>query len=223
VSRAASFRAVAIVVLAYSIAMGYLEAAVVVYLRDTLTGFGPGPVTSAAFDQVATTEMVRELATLVMIATVGWLAGRSGLERFAWAAVIFGVWDIVYYVGLHVITGWPPSLVAWDVLFLLPATWVGPVWAPVAVSLALILGGLFAAARLRAGYRIAVRPLPLAAALGGAVLVVVSFLVDGPRVMAGDLSPWSGWPLLIGGIALGAAGTLPAIARAQRPGGPDIG
>jgi hypothetical protein len=157
-----------------------------------------------------------------MIASVGWLAGRSGLERFAWGAVTFGVWDIIYYLGLHVITGWPPSLVTWDVLFLLPATWVGPIWAPVAVSLALIVGGLFAAARLHAGYRIVVRLLPLAATLGGALMVVAGFLVDGARVMAGDLSPWDGWPLLVGGIALGALGTLPAIAHARRPGGSDL-
>ena len=154
-----------------------------------------------------------------MIVTVGWLAGSSGLERFAWTAVVFGVWDIVYYAGLYAFSGWPPSLVTWDVLFLLPATWVGPVWAPMAVSVALILGGLFAAERLRAGYRIVIRPLPLAAALGGALLVIASFLVDGPRVMSGDLAPWNGWPLLIGGILLGAAGTLPVIARAKRPGG----
>jgi hypothetical protein len=218
-NRTSSFRAVALVVLAYAIAMGYLEAAVVVYLRDLLTGLGPAPAASAAFSHLATTEMLRELATLAMIATVGWLAGRSGLERFAWAAVIFGVWDIVYYAGLYVITGWPPSLGTWDVLFLVPATWVGPIWAPVAVSVALVLGGLLAAERLRAGYRIEVRPLPLAAALGGALLVVVSFLVDGPRVMAGDLAPWSGWPLLVGGIVLGALGTLPVIVRAQRSAG----
>lgn len=216
-SRDTSFRAVAAVVIAYAIAMGYLEAVVVVYLGNTLSGLGPNPAAAEAFSRLATTEMVREAATLVMIASVGWLAGRSGLERFAWGAVVFGVWDIVYYLGLYVTTGWPPSLVTWDVLFLLPTTWVGPIWAPAAVSLALILGGLFAAARLRAGYRIVVRPWPLAAALAGAVLVVAGFLIDGPRVMAGDLSPWDGWPLLVGGIALGALGTLPPIARAQRP------
>jgi len=56
-----------------------------------------------------------------MIAAVGWIAGRTGLERLAWAAVVFGTWDIVYYAGLRVATGWPTSLDAWDVLFLIPA------------------------------------------------------------------------------------------------------
>ncbi len=224
VTSRASFRALALAVVAYAIAMGYLEAAAVVYLRDALgVGASVPASVSIGLGQLETAEMVREAATLVMIAAVGLLAGGSGLERFAWAAVVFGTWDIVYYLGQYAISGWPPTLVTWDVLFLLPAIWVGPVWAPVTVSVALICGGLFAAWRLRAGFHIVVRPLPLAAALAGALLVVASFLVDGSRVLAGDLAPWSGWPLLIGGILLGAAGTLPVIARAQRPGGSSSG
>ncbi len=218
-TRQASFRSVAVGVIAYSVAMGYLEAAVVVYLRGAL-GIGVSAVPTGVvgdLDQLLATEAVRELATLVMIAAVGWLAGGSGLEKFAWTAVVFGTWDIVYYVGLFAIIGWPPSLLTWDVLFLVPLTWVGPVWAPVSVSIALIGGGLFAAYRLRAGYRIVVRPVQLATAVAGAPLVVISFLVDGPRVLAGDLGPWNGWPLLLAGIGLGALATLPAIARASRP------
>lgn len=101
-------------------------------------------------------EIVRELATLVMIAAVSWLAGRSWLERLAWAAVVFGTWDIVYYLGLWLINSWPPSLTAWDVLFLSPVPWVAPVWAPVLVSSALVGFGLAGARRLRAGRLIAV-------------------------------------------------------------------
>jgi len=56
------------------------------------------------------TEVAREAATLVMIAAVGWLAGRSPTERLAWAAVVFGTWDITYYLGLWLVIGWPESL-----------------------------------------------------------------------------------------------------------------
>src|SRR3990170_1050100 len=128
-----SFRSTALAVLTFGIAMGYLEAAVVVYLRAAL-GAAPAGLPSigdgAAFAVFESTEIVRELATLVMIAAVGWLAGRSKVERLAWAAVVFGSWDIVYYVGLRLLIGWPSSLESWDVLFLVPAPWVGPVWAP---------------------------------------------------------------------------------------------
>jgi len=41
-------------------------------------------------------ELVRELATLVMLAAVGWLAGRTKATRVGYAAVAFGVWDIFY-------------------------------------------------------------------------------------------------------------------------------
>jgi len=108
----ASFRSTAVVVIAFAVAMGYLEAAVVVYLRAAIgldvVGFVP-LADPADFEAFAAIEVVRELATLVMIASVGWLAGRSGLERLAWAAVVFGTWDIVYYVGLWAAIGWPPS------------------------------------------------------------------------------------------------------------------
>ena len=59
-------------------------------------------------------------------------------------AVAFGVWDIFYYVFLKMICGWPHSLLDWDILFLLPLPWWGPVLAPVLISLLLILWGTLA-------------------------------------------------------------------------------
>lgn len=189
--------------------MGYLEAAVVVYLRAAL-GFAPelvGPgtdtMTAATVGALLPAEVAREAATLAMIAAVGWLAGRTSLERLAWAAVVFGTWDITYYAGLRVLIGWPPSIAAWDVLFLVPAPWVGPVWAPVGVSATLVGFGLAAARQLRRGAGLHVGPARLAVAAAGWLLVVASFLVDGERVLAGDTAPWSGWPLYLLGMALG--------------------
>jgi hypothetical protein len=157
-----SFLTTAIAVLTFGIAMGYLEAAVVVYLRAALdlASVGLAPVADVAeFDTFAGIEITRELATLMMIATVGWLAGRGGLDRLAWAAVVFGAWDIVYYLGLRLTIGWPPALDTWDILFLVPMPWVGPVWAPMVVSGALVGFGLAAAHRLRRAPRPR-RPLP---------------------------------------------------------------
>jgi len=54
------------------------------------------------------------------------------------------VWDIFYYVFLKMMCGWPHSLLDWDVLFLLPLPWWGPVLAPVLISLLMILWGTFA-------------------------------------------------------------------------------
>lgn len=215
-----SFLVTAVVVLAFSIAMGYLEATVVVYLRAAL-GLGPFDVVPVAdpgdFDAFATIEIARELATLVMIATVGWLAGRGWLERLAWAAVVFGTWDILYYVGLWLTIDWPPALDTWDILFLVPMTWVGPVWAPMAVSAALVGFGLAAASRLRAGRQVEVGPVRMIAALAGGGLVILSFLVDADRVLAGDVSPWSAWPVFWLGMGLAALAAATALWGARTP------
>lgn len=204
-----AFRSTAIAVVAFGVAFGYVEAAVVAYLRAAIEIGSVAPAHDpATFGTFEAVEVARELATLVMIAAVGWLAGRGGLERLAWASVVFGAWDIVYYVGLRLAIGWPPSLETWDVLFLVPAPWVGPVWAPIVVSAALVTFGLVAARRLRASRPIVVGPLRALAGLAGGGLVVASFLVDTNRVIAGDSSAWTGWPLFWAGMALATAATV---------------
>ena len=210
-----AFWTTAAIVLAYGVAMGYLEAAVVVYLRAAL-GLGPAGVAlthdPSAFGTYGAVEVARELATLVMIAAVGWLAGRGGLERLAWASVAFGAWDIAYYLGLRLITGWPQSLDAWDILFLVPVPWVGPVWAPIVVSAALVGFGLAAARRMRGGRLIGVGPVRAVAATVGAALIIGSFLVDADRLRAGEVPPWSGWPLFGVGMLLATAAAASALA-----------
>jgi hypothetical protein len=207
-----AFRSTTAAVVAFGIAMGYLEAAVVVYLRSAIeTGSvvpAHDPGTLGTFEAI---EVARELATLVMIAAVGWLAGRTRLERLAWAAVVFGAWDLVYYLGLRLAIGWPPSLDTWDVLFLIPGPWVGPVWAPIVVSAALVGSGLTAARRLRAGRPIVVGPARALAALAGGGLVILGFLVDTNRVLAGESLAWTGWPLFGAGLALATAATVSAL------------
>jgi len=207
-----AFRSTAAAVIAFGVAMGYLEAAVVVYLRSAIEAGTVVPAYDpATFGSFEAIEIARELATIVMISAVGWLAGRTRLERLAWAAVVFGAWDIVYYLGLRLAIGWPPSLETWDVLLLVPGPWVSPVWAPIVVSAALVTSGLAAARRARAGRQIVVGPVQTIAALAGGGLVVLSFLVDTDRVLAGDLSPWTGWPIFWSGIALATTATVSAL------------
>lgn len=210
--RSSAFWSTAVAVVAFGVAMGYLEAAVVVYLRSAIEAGSVVPAQDPdTFGTFEATEIAREMATLVMIAAVGWLAGRTRLERLAWAAVVFGAWDIVYYLGLRVIIAWPTSLDTWDVLFLVPAPWVGPVWAPIVVSLALVGSGLAAARRVRSGSEIAVGPVRAVAALAGGGLVIASFLVDTQRALAGNISPWTGWPLFWAGMALATSATVSAL------------
>lgn len=120
------------------VAMAFFEAAVVVYLREL---YYPGgfrfPIVMAS-PRVAAVEIAREAASLLLLASAARLAGRYFLERFAAFAVLFGTWDLLYYAFLRLILGWPEGLGTWDILFLIPVPWVGPVWAPCAVSVALV-------------------------------------------------------------------------------------
>ncbi len=205
-----SFRATAIAVLAFALAMAYLESAVVVYLQGALDArvgdiFPLRPELEVG--NLILIEVGREAATLVMIAAIGTLVGRSRLERLAWAAVVFGAWDIGYYAWLQVFSGWPGSLVTTDLLFLIPVPWVGPVWSPVAVSVALVGVGLAAASRLRAGGHIEVARRHWAAGLVGGCLVILSYTLDSGRLLNGGLPGPYPWPLFAAGmlLALGAA------------------
>ena len=133
------------IVATFAIAMAWVESAVVFYLRsmmDRLEPHQPDPL--PVIGGFASVELPRELATLVMLFTVGTLAARTWRARLGYAAIAFGVWDIFYYVFLKIICGWPHSLLDWDVLFLLPLPWWGPVLAPVLISLLMILWGTFA-------------------------------------------------------------------------------
>jgi hypothetical protein len=205
-----SFRSRAIVVFLFAFAMAYLESAVVVYLTTALGGhvgvFFP-PVPAGDLGSFAAIEAGREAATLVMIGAVGVLAGRSAIERLAWAAVVFGAWDIGYYAWLWVFTGWPGSPAATDLLFLLPVPWVGPVWSPVAVSVALIGVGLAAARRLRAGGTLVVDARHWAVGIAGGVLVIVSYTLGSADVLSGGLPGPYAWPFFVAGmlLAIGAA------------------
>jgi hypothetical protein len=221
-----SFLATALAVLAFSGAMAYLEAAVVVYLQRAL-GSQVGAIfplrpASEAGDLIAI-EAGREAATLVIIATVGLLVGRTWSERLAWGAVIFGAWDIGYYAWLYVFSGWPPALDTLDLLFLLPVPWAGPVWSPVAVSVALVVVGLAVASRLRSGGRLAMARWHAPAGLGGGFLVVLSYTLDAPRLIDGGLPGAYPWPFFAVGMLLALAAAIDALRGPRRTVSTSIG
>jgi hypothetical protein len=124
----------------FAAAMGYLEAAVVVYLRMLYCPNGFGfPLEKFMGPDVLRVEAFRELSTLVMLLSVAFLAGLNFKNRFAYFLLAFAVWDLSYYVGLKATLNWPGSWLTDDLLFLIPWAWVGPVLAPVIASLTMIL------------------------------------------------------------------------------------
>lgn len=123
----------------FSIAMGYLESAVVVYLRAIYYPEGFTFPLMPIDSTIAITEFWREVATIIMLLGIGVLIGKSTAQRLAYFLLSFAIWDIFYYVFLYVLLEWPESIITWDVLFLVPIPWVGPVITPIIVSLLMII------------------------------------------------------------------------------------
>ena len=133
------------VVVLFATAMAWVESAVVFYLRtmiDRIQPYQRNPMPEFKGFELA--EIVRELATMIMLATVGWLAGRTARSRIGYSLVAFGVWDIGYYAFLKVLCSWPVSWLDWDLLFLIPLPWWGPVVAPMLIATLMISWGTLA-------------------------------------------------------------------------------
>jgi len=202
----------ALIVGFYAVAMAYLEAAVVVYLQRALKiePSTPFPLRDqASLGGLGGIELGREIATLVMLVTVGWLAGRNGLDRLAWISAAFGIWDLGYYVFLWVFIGWPTNLGTFDLLFLLPVPWVAPVWAPMSVSIALVLFGLIGAWRFRRRQALSVKLRHFVALVGGGLVVISSFTYDAERILDGGIPTSFAWPVFVAGMVLAVSGVVP--------------
>jgi hypothetical protein len=197
----------------YAIAMAYVESAVVVYLRALYYPQGfVFPLAPLPPDMVAI-EIGREAATLVMLLGVAMLAGKERWERFLAFCISFAVWDLFYYVWLWLLLRWPPSLLTWDVLFLIPVPWTGPVLAPVIVSVLLVVGGLLLWRKGARGEPVRF-PIPLRIlALTGALLVLGSFVLDFRVALSQGQPPTFRWGLFGTGASLGAVSLVLAVRK----------
>ena len=167
----------------FSIAMGFLESAVVVYLREILYPDGFDFPLSTMPSSLALTELLREAATLVMLVSIGIIAGRSFSTGFAWFLYSFAIWDIFYYVFLWLLLGWPGSLMTWDILFLIPTTWTGPVVAPVLLSLTMILLAMVILLKAERGMESRIPGRIWAALILGSLILIFGFIFDYSRHM----------------------------------------
>jgi hypothetical protein len=175
----------------FAIAMGFLESSVVVYLRDILYpgGFAfplaPIPV------RLAATELFREVATMVMLVSIGILLSKSFSTGFAWFLYSFAVWDIFYYVFLKLLLGWPDSLLTWDVLFLIPTTWTGPVISPVLVSLTMIFLAMVILIQADRGKDTRIATVEWIGLILGSLVLILGFIFDYTEHMLTYFS-WTG-------------------------------
>jgi hypothetical protein len=229
-TRPARARARWFVVVAFAIAMAWVEAATVYYLRvmvDRVNPYQANPLPMRGV--LGQVELVREVATLVMLVTVGMLAGRTRRAQVGYAAVAFGVWDIFYYVFLRLIGDWPRSLFDWDILFLLPVPWWGPVLAPVCIAVLLVVGGTWASqSTVRRPATPLTRTLWGLHGLGIALALYV-FMADSLRAVNHGLDAMTSvlpqafnWPMFCVAVALMAAPAAQARwrTRPRQPGLP---
>ncbi|MGH9377370.1 MAG: hypothetical protein ACRD1I_01100 [Terriglobia bacterium] len=217
-------------ILLFGVSFGYVEAAVVVYLREitepVVERLDPGrspadlfpllppaalkesthPLLWKAFE----IEIGREAATMVMLAAVAVAIGPNGTESLAAFVMAFGVWDIAFYGFLRIFIGWPASLLTWDLLFLLPVPWAGPVLAPVIVSLSMIVAGSLVLWRAGGDRPVRLNWLHWLGVLLGGLIIVFSFTWNFRSLLAGGAPQHFNWTLFAIGEALSLGAFLHA-------------
>ena len=194
-----------------AIAFGYIEAAVVVYLRQI---FYPRVLCSPS----SCSRFRPNRAIWCWLRSAG-RPPRSSLcsppacclVKVAHSAVahfmtIFAVWDIFYYVWLKVILDWPASILDWDVLFLIPVPWAGPVLTPILVSIAMLVFAALILYRDSLGRPIKISFWDRFGFFAAGLIIVVSFCVAGKYMMQPDYAEHFSWAVfgasLVAGIVL---------------------
>ena len=162
----------------FSIAMGYMESAVVIYLRKIYYPGGfqfPLVPLDASLGLV---ELLREAATLIMLLGIATLSAKTTSLKFAVFIFCFAVWDLCYYLFLWLFLDWPESLLTWDILFLIPVPWVGPVLAPCIVSMTMLVLAAIIFYFQSSGYNVGLKAREWLLLCAGSMVIVFSFILD---------------------------------------------
>jgi hypothetical protein len=196
-----------LIAVVFGIAFAYIESAVVVYLRVIFhpNGFTfplePFAVTDLG-RRMLLTEIGREVATVVLIATAAMLFARARQETAAYFLIIFAIWDIFYYVWLKVLLNWPSSIMDWDILFLIPLVWAGPVLCPVLVSAVMFLFGTAILDRSARHKPLRVKPIDWIGWAGASTILIVAFCLGGIHITQSDYAAHFRWWFFAVGLVL---------------------
>lgn len=128
---------------AFGIALGFFESAVVIYLRRLYYPEGFAFPLALLPPPIGLIELLREACTIIILLSVGIVTGKNIPQRLAIFLALFAIWDLTYYAFLKTFLDWPSSWMTWDILFLIPVPWIGPVIMPCLLSvLMLIFAGI---------------------------------------------------------------------------------
>ncbi|TFH02245.1 MAG: hypothetical protein E4H13_02660 [Calditrichales bacterium] len=184
----------------FAIAMAFMESAIVVYLRELYYPLGFQFPLKEIPVFIGLVEIGREMATITMLTTFAMLIAHNKRETFAYFSFSFAIWDIGYYVWLKVIIDWPSSLLDWDILFLIPSPWIGPVLAPLLVSLGLTGAAILILFREKANQPVQMGLWMWLFEIICGLTIIVSFLIV--PLQAGIPRRYS-WELFLGGFIPG--------------------
>ncbi len=196
----------------FAVAMAQLEAAVVVYLRALYYPEGFGFPLVILGDRIAAIEIGREAATVLMLIAVARLSSHDRWRRWAAFLYLFGLWDLGYYLWLKILLDWPSGWLTWDILFLIPLPWVGPVLSAAAVAAIMVVAGLVIEGLRDRGRQIHVGRVGWALTGLSVLGLLTSYMAGAEAVLAGRVPgpfPWWLW-----GVSL-----LPAVTVAVRAAG----
>jgi hypothetical protein len=162
-------------------------------------------------------ELGRELATMLTLGAVALAVARNSRQWLAAFTLVFGVWDLAFYAFLKLTIGWPASLLTWDILFLLPVPWVGPVIAPAIVAASMVAGGIVTLWYGPDESRLRISPVHWAAIIVGGFIVVVAFMWDWRNTIVGNWPNPFNWPLFWTGELLAIGAFSHALKRQRLP------
>lgn len=190
------------VVSIFSFSFAFVESSIVIYLRSIYYPDGFSFPLRMMSPNHLSVELVREFSTIVMLAAVGMLAGTGGWVRFGFFLIAFGSWDIFYYGWLKVLLNWPATLLDWDILFLIPYPWIGPVIAPITISLLMIAAGILIVRKEERG--ITFRPTfpEWLFSILGTGFILLSFLIDTDAALRFQTPKPFRYELFISGVIL---------------------
>lgn len=162
----------------FAISMAFVESSVVVYLRELYYPDGFNFPLQIIEGHVAVTEILREVATIIMLLGVAVLASKKRAEVMAWFIYAFAIWDIFYYVFLKFILNWPASFLTWDILFLIPVTWTGPVLAPLINSATMVILALVIIFYSRKGCNVSLKWHEWVMIIAGCLITITAYTLD---------------------------------------------
>ncbi len=192
-----------LLILILSIAFAYIESAVVIYLRSLYYPDGfPFPLQTFNNSHLLI-ELGRECSIIIILLGLGYIAGKKILQRFAFFMFAFGVWDIFYYIWLKLLIDWPESLFAWDILFLIPIPWVGPILSPVLVSLCLIISSMIVIYIETPDYPIVVKKIDWIVLVFAGIIIIFSYLQHFHIIINQGTPDHYSWWLFASGLSVG--------------------